>query len=73
MLLTKGLKGQFTQKNIFCHHLLTLMFFQTHMSFLLLLNTKEDIGKNLVTKQMTVASDFYSMENTMDLNGYHQL
>ncbi len=28
----------------------------------------------LVTKQLTVAIDFYSMENnTMEVNGYHQL
>ncbi len=27
----------------------------------------------LVTKQLTVAIDFYSMENTMKVNGYRQL
>jgi len=46
------LKGQFTQKGKFCHHLLTLMLFQTCMSFFLLLNTK-------VTKQLMVAIDFH--------------
>jgi len=46
------LKGPFTQKGKFCHHLLTLMLFQTCMSFFLLLNTK-------VTKQLMVAIDFH--------------
>jgi len=36
----------YTQKWIFCHHLLTLKLLQTCMSFFLLLSTKEDIQKN---------------------------
>ncbi len=44
------------------------------MSFYPLLNTKEDILKNIVTKQLTVAIDFHSMiRNTMEDNGYRQL
>jgi len=34
------LKGQFTQKWTFCHHLLTLKLFQTCMNFFLLLSIK---------------------------------
>ncbi len=34
------------KKFTFCHHLLTLMSFQTCMSFCLLLSTKEDILRN---------------------------
>ncbi len=37
------LKGLFTQKITFCHHLLTVVSFQTRMSFFLMLNIKEDI------------------------------
>jgi len=36
-----------------CHHLLTLKLFQTCVNFSLLLNTKEDILKNRVNKQLT--------------------
>jgi len=32
---------------MFCHHLPTLKLFQTYMNFFLLLNTKEDILKNM--------------------------
>lgn len=35
------------QKNTFCHHLLTLMQFQTRITFFLLRNTKEHILKNV--------------------------
>ncbi len=41
-----SLKGQFTQKWKFWHHLLTLKLFSTCTSFFLLLNTKEVILKN---------------------------
>jgi len=59
-LATKiNLKGQFTQKCIFFfHHLLTLMLFQTHTSFLL--NTKED-ETMLITRQLTALIDFHSI------------
>uniref|UniRef100_A0A8C1MS60 Integrin, alpha 11a n=1 Tax=Cyprinus carpio TaxID=7962 RepID=A0A8C1MS60_CYPCA len=43
-LFTLSLKEYFTQKLKVCHNLLTLMLFQTCMSFML--NTKEDILKN---------------------------
>ncbi len=42
-----SLKAQFTQTFQFCHRLLTLMLFQTCMNVFLLLNTKEDILKNV--------------------------
>ncbi len=41
------LKGLFTPKWTFCHHLFTLHLFQTCMIFFLLFNTKEDILKNV--------------------------
>ncbi len=41
------LKGQFTQKLKFCHNLLPLKYFQTCMNVFILLNTKEDILKNV--------------------------
>jgi len=41
-----GLKGYSKQKFTSPNHLLTLKLLQTCMSFLLLLNTKEDILKN---------------------------
>ncbi len=36
----KGLKAQCTKKKKFCHHLLTLMLFQTFLCFFLLWSTK---------------------------------
>ncbi len=42
-----SLKGSFTQKLYFCHYLLTHMLSQTFINFFLVLNTKEDILKNL--------------------------
>ncbi len=59
----------------FCHYLLTLMLFQTCMSFFLLLNTKEDILKNMgITKQLTVAIDLHTFfSHSMEVNGYRQL
>ncbi len=42
-----NLEGQFTQKCKFCHHLLILKYFQTCMNVFVLLNTKEDILKNV--------------------------
>ncbi len=40
------IKGVVYQKCKFCHHLFTKLF-QTCMSFFILLNTKEDILKNV--------------------------
>ncbi len=40
------LKGLFTQKGKFYHHLLTIKKFQICMNVFVLLNTKEDILKN---------------------------
>ncbi len=56
------LKGYFTQKFKCCHHLLTLMSFQTQ--------------KNIFwrTKQLLVPIDFHSRErNTMEVDQDHQL
>ncbi len=39
-------RGSLPKKWTFCHHLLTLMSFQTCMGFLLMLHIKEDILKN---------------------------
>ncbi len=40
------------------------------MSLFLLLNTKEDIFKSVVTKQLLVAIDFHLWKkNTMEVNG----
>ncbi len=51
------------------------MLFQTCMSFFLLLNTKEDILKNMgITKQLTVAIDLHTFfSHSMEVNGYRQL
>jgi len=59
----------FTQKWKFCHHLLTLKFFQTCMSFFLLLNSKEDILKNVGNQTV----DGRKKKNTMEVNGFRQL
>ncbi len=42
--------SKFCLKLKYCHHLLTLKSFQTSMSFFLLLNTKENIFKNVCTQ-----------------------
>ncbi len=55
-------KGLFTEDWKLCHNLLTLKLFQTCMSFFLLLNTKEDILKN-VGNQIV---DFHSLEQLED-------
>ncbi len=40
-------KGLFHPKIKFCHYLITLKLLQTCMSLFLLLNTKDDISKNV--------------------------
>ncbi len=62
----KNLKGQFTQKWKFCHHLLTLKYFQTCMNVFVLLNTKEDILKNEGNRAVLDQSIFFP---TMEVNG----
>jgi len=49
-----------SQKWDFSHHLLTLNLFQTCVNFSLLLNTKEGILKNVVTKQLMNPTGFNS-------------
>ncbi len=49
------------------------MLLQTYTNVFLLLNTKDDILKNVVIKQLLVAIDFHSMENTMEVNGDQKL
>jgi len=44
------LKGLFTQNWQFSQHLFTVMLFQTCTSFFLLMNTKEDILKNIANQ-----------------------
>jgi len=55
------LKGWFTQKWKFCQYLLTLMLFQTSMCLFVLLDTKEDIWKNVLIKQISFPIDYHSM------------
>jgi len=44
-----------------CQYLLTLMLFQTSMCLFVLLNTKKDIWKNVLIKQISFPIDYYSM------------
>jgi len=41
--------------------ILTLMLFQTSMCLFVLLNTKEDIWKNVLIKQISFPSDYQSI------------
>jgi len=43
------------------------------MSFFLLLNTKEDILKNVCNRTVDDSIDFHSIFPTMKVNGIHQL
>ncbi len=52
------LKAQFTKKLKFCHHLLTLKYFQTCMN-VFVLNSKEDILKNVRNRAVLVHSIFF--------------
>ncbi len=52
------LKGQFTQKWKFCHPLLSLKYFQTCMN-VFVLNTKEDILKNVWNRAVLDHSIFF--------------
>ncbi len=65
-------KGIVPQKWKFCHHLLILKLFWI-CSLFLLLSTKKIIWRILVTKQLTVAIEFDSMEKKyyVKVNGYH--
>jgi len=54
----------------FCHHLLTFELFQTCMSFLLLLNTKEDILKNI---GYHLPDSWMGNKYIMEVNGAHEL
>jgi len=69
--LLQGLKGKFTQKWKFYHRLLTLKLLQTSMCLFVLLNTKEDIWKNVLIKQISIPIDYRSMYffPTMEVNG----
>jgi len=64
-----------TQKWKCSHSLLTLKLFQTCMSFFLLLNTKEDILKNVgnQTVDSSHLTPIVGKENTMEVNGYWEL
>jgi len=66
---TTPLKGTFTQKFKFCHHLLTQLF-QTCMN-----NNKKIFWRMLVSKLLTGPIDFQMAEkkNTMEVNRDHQL
>ncbi len=66
----RHLIGQFK----FCHYLLTLMYYQTCMSFFLLFRKKDDILKNVGKQTVDVPIDFHSIfSHTMEVNGYRQL
>ncbi len=68
------LKGYFTHKFYFCHHLLTHVSFQTCMSFVLMLNIKEDILKNAGNQTLMVPIDIHSVFSpTMEVNGDKRL
>ncbi len=69
------LKGTGHPKWQFCHHLLTLMLFKTCMSLYLLLNTKEDILKNVCYQRVAgpLWLPYYGKKNTMEVNDYRQL
>jgi len=54
----KGLVHQ-KKKRKFCQYLLTLMLFQTSMCWFVLLNTKEDIWKNVLIKQISFPIDYH--------------
>ncbi len=55
-----SLKGQFTHKTKFCH-VLTLKLVQISQSFFVLLNTKEDIVKNVGNTQLLVTIDSHTI------------
>jgi len=55
-----------SQKGTFCHHLLTLVWFQTCVSSFLLLNTKEDILKSI--SKLTTPIDFHTRKKIGAVN-----
>jgi len=51
-------------------YLLTLKLFQTSMCLFVLLNTKKDIWKNILIKQISIPIDFHSRKKyIMVVNG----
>ncbi len=65
-----NLKGTVHPKIKFCHYLHTLLSFQTSINVFVLLNTKEDILKNVGTKQLISIVLFF---HTIKANGDQQL